>query len=183
MNSMADTSCDFLTLLERSRDSQYFTEMRMGCKWFTKEVLPGDMGKWGETGYSREDARYGKLQPQSVPARCSGTQLYLNVCPNLRQGNWAFISSITQSCLTLQPHRLQHTRLPCPSPSPRVCSKSCPLSWWCHPTISSRFPLFSCHQYFPASGSFPRNQFFTSGGQSIGVSASASYFWTFILLH
>ena len=55
---------------------------------------------------------------------------------------------------SLRPHGLQHTRFPCPSPSPRACSNSCPLSWWCHPTISSSVILFSCLQYFPASGSF-----------------------------
>ena len=76
---------------------------------------------------------------------------------------------------SLWPHRLQHARLPCPSPTLRACSNSCPLSWWCHPTISSTVvPLSSCLQSFPASGSFPVSQFFTSGGQSIGVSASAS---------
>ena len=66
-------------------------------------------------------------------------------------------------------------RLPCPSLSPRVCSNSCPLSRWCHPTISSSaVPFSSSHQSFPASGSFPVSWFFTSGGQSIGASASTS---------
>ena len=73
------------------------------------------------------------------------------------------------------PHGLQHTRLPCPSPTPRACSNSCPLSLWCHPTISSfAIPFSSCLQSFPAPGSFPMSQFFESGGRSIGVSASAS---------
>ena len=72
-------------------------------------------------------------------------------------------------------HGLQHVRLPCPSPTPRVYSNSCPLSWWCHPTISSSVtPFSSCLQSFSASGYFPMSQFFTSGGQSIGVSALAS---------
>ena len=85
------------------------------------------------------------------------------------------ISSVTQSCLTLLPHGLQHARPPCPSPTPGACSNPCPLSWWCHPTISSSvIPFSSCLQSFPASGSFPKGQFFTSGGQNIGVSASAS---------
>ena len=84
-------------------------------------------------------------------------------------------SSVAQSCLTLQPHGLQHSRPPCPLPTPGVYSSSCPLSQWCHPTIScSVVPFSSCPQSFPASGSFPMSQFFTSGGQSIGVSASAS---------
>ena len=76
---------------------------------------------------------------------------------------------------SLQPHGLQHTRPPCPSSTPRVYSNSCPLSWWCHPTISSSVVPFSYHlRSFPESGSFQMSQFFTSGGQSIGVSASAS---------
>ena len=72
-------------------------------------------------------------------------------------------------------HGLQHTRFPCPWPTPGTCSNSCPSSQWFHPTISSSVvPFFSCLQPFPASGYFPMNQFFASGGQSIGVSASAS---------
>ena len=84
------------------------------------------------------------------------------------------VSSVTQSCLTLPPHGLQHARFPYPSPAPRACSNSCPSSQWCHPTISSSVVPFSCLQSFPTSGSFPMSQFFTPGGQSIGVSASAS---------
>ena len=76
---------------------------------------------------------------------------------------------------SLPPHELQHTRPPCPSPTPRVYSNSCPLSQWCIPTISSSVvPFSSCRQSFPAPGSFQVSQFFASGGQSIGVSASAS---------
>ena len=76
---------------------------------------------------------------------------------------------------SLWPHGLQHARLPCPSPTGRACSNSCPSSQWCHPTISSSvIPLSSCIQSFPASWSFPLSQFFTAGGQRIGVSASAS---------
>ena len=76
---------------------------------------------------------------------------------------------------SLRPHGLQHARLPCPSPTPGACSNSCLLSQWCHPTISSSvIPFSSCLQSFPASGSFPTSQFFTSGGQSIGVSALTS---------
>ena len=75
----------------------------------------------------------------------------------------------------LQPHGLQHARLPFPSPTPGAYWNSCLLSWWCHPTISSSVVLFSsCPQSFLASGSFPMSHFFTSGGQGIGVSASAS---------
>ena len=76
---------------------------------------------------------------------------------------------------SLRPHELQHARPPCPSTTPRVYSNSCSLSRWCHTAIlSSVGPFCSCLQYFPASGSFQMSQFFASGGQSIGVSASAS---------
>ena len=76
---------------------------------------------------------------------------------------------------SLWPHGLKHTRLACPSPTPGDYSNSCPLSQWCHPTISSSvIPFSSRLQYFPASGSFPMSQFCTLGGKSIGISASAS---------
>ena len=76
---------------------------------------------------------------------------------------------------SLQRHGLQHARPPCPSPTPGVNSNSCPLSRWCHPTISSSVIPFSSHlQSFPASGTFQMNQFFSSRGQSVGYSASTS---------
>ena len=89
-------------------------------------------------------------------------------------------SSVAQ-CPTLWPHGLQHARPPCPSPTPGVYSNSCPLSWWCHPTISSSvIPFSSCPQSFPASGSFPMSQLFASGGQkywsfSFNISPSNEY--------
>ena len=80
--------------------------------------------------------------------------------------------SVTKSN-SLQLHGLQHTRLPFPSPSPEVCSNSCPLSRWCHPTISPSVTPFSpCLQSFPSSGSLPMSRLFPSGGQSIGASAA-----------
>ena len=86
-------------------------------------------------------------------------------------------SSVAQSCLTLQPHESQHSRPPCPSPTPGVHSNSHPSSQWCHPAISSSVvPFSSCPQTLPASESFPMGQIFTWGGQSIGVSALASVF-------
>ena len=76
---------------------------------------------------------------------------------------------------SLRPYEPQHTRPPCPSPTPRVHPNSCPLSQWCHPAISSSVvPFSSCLQTFPASGSFPMSQLFAWGGQSVGVSASTS---------
>ena len=94
-------------------------------------------------------------------------------------GNSAVVSSVqfSRSVMSdsLQPYGLQHARPPCPSPTPWACSISCSLSRWCPPTISSSVVPFSSHlQSFPTSGSFPMSQFFASGGQSIGVSASAS---------
>ena len=88
------------------------------------------------------------------------------------------ISSVQFSCSivskSLQPHGLQHARLPCPSPTPRACSDLRPSSQWCHPTISSSVVPFSCLQSFPASRSFLMSQLFVSGDQSIRASASAS---------
>ena len=94
---------------------------------------------------------------------------------NLRHEDQSIQFSRSVVSDSLQPLRLQHARLPCPSPMPRAYSNSCPSCWWCHPTISSSVVPFSSHlQSFPASGSFPVTQFFASGGQSIGVSVSAS---------
>jgi len=76
---------------------------------------------------------------------------------------------------SLWPHGLQHVRPPSSSPTPGIYSNSCPLSWWCHPAISSSVvPFSTCSQSFPASGSFKLSQIFASGSQSIGVSASTS---------
>ena len=85
-------------------------------------------------------------------------------------------SSVAQSWPTLRPHESQHARPPCPSPTPGVHSDSHPSSRWCHPAISSSvIPFSSCPQFLPASESFPMSQLFTWGGQSTGVSASASF--------
>ena len=87
------------------------------------------------------------------------------------------VSQFSRSVMSdsLRPHELQHARPPCPSPTPGVHPNPCPLSWWCHPAISSSvIPFSSCPQSFSASGSFPMSQLFPSGGQGIGVSASTS---------
>ena len=87
----------------------------------------------------------------------------------------AWVQSLSRVRLFATPWTAQHASPPCPSPTPRVYPNSSPLSWWCHPTISSSLVPFSCClQSFPASGSFSRSQFFASGDQSIGVSASTS---------
>ena len=107
-------------------------------------------------------------------------KIITKTCMTISKWQNFFKHCITQfSCSvvsdSLWPHGLQHSKLPCPSPSPEVCSNSCPLSQWCHPTISSSVapspPAFSLSQ---SSGSFPISQLFASGGQSIGASASAS---------
>ena len=89
-----------------------------------------------------------------------------------REASVQFSSSVMSD--SLQPHRLPHTRLPCPSPTLGACSNSCPSHQGYHPTISSVVPFSSCLQSFPASGSFSMTWFFASGGQRIGISASAS---------
>ena len=100
----------------------------------------------------------------------------LNFSPESGQGTGLlplFSHSVVSN--SLWPHGLQHTMPPCPSPTPRACSNSCPLSRWCHPTISSSdAPFSSCLQSCPASGSFQMSQLFTTDCQSIGASASAS---------
>ena len=96
------------------------------------------------------------------------------MCPDSK---WLFLLLFNHSVMSssLQLHGLKHVRLPCPSPSPGACSNPCPLSRWCHSTISSSvIPFSSCLQSFPASGSFLMSYLFTWGGQSIGVSPSAS---------
>ena len=102
-----------------------------------------------------------------------------NISEHNKSHIWKTHSSVQFSCSvvsdSLRPHGLQHARPPCWSPTPGVYSNSCPLSWWYRPTISFSVVPFSCHlQSFSASGSFPMSQFFPSGGQSIGVSASTS---------
>ena len=102
-----------------------------------------------------------KIPPPS--SCCSQLQSYISV---------QFSRSVVSD--SLQPHESQHARPPCPSPTPRVHLNSCPWIWWCHPAIpSSVVPFSSCPQSFPSSGSFQMSLFFISGGQSIGVSASA----------
>ena len=100
-----------------------------------------------------------------------------NVCLVNSKLNYLF-SQFSCSVVSdsLRPHEPQHARPPCPSPTPGVYPNPCPLSRWCHPTISSSvIPFSSCRQSFPASGSFPMSQLFTSDGQSIGVSVSTSF--------
>ena len=131
---------------------------------------------WGAISKSRRSS-----QPRlQTHVSCFSRQIFFFFFLN----HWATREALTWGSVqfsrsvrfdSLRPHGLQHARLPCPSPTPRACSNSWPSSSWCHPTISSSVIHFSsCLPSFPASGSFPMSQFFASGGQSIGVSASAS---------
>ena len=105
--------------------------------------------------------------------KCSRTEEWIKKMWYTHKHMHQFSHSVMSD--SLRPHGLQRSRLPCPSPNPGACSNSCPLSWWCHVTILFSVVLFSsCLQSFPVSGSFPMSQFFASGGQSIGVSASTS---------
>ena len=99
--------------------------------------------------------------------------IYTHICIYIHLTSVQFSCSVMFN--SLRSHGLQHARLPCPSPTSRACSNSCPSSWWCHPTISSSVVPFSfCLQSFPPSGSFSMSQSFATGGQSIGALASAS---------
>ena len=123
-------------------------------------------GREGEMGGAWEPIDYCSLIAWQV-------QEYSYIELNLLAFNSVQFSSSVVSD-SLPPNGLQYARPPCPSPTPRVYSNSCPLSGWCHPTISSSVVPFSCLQAFPASGAFQMSQFFTSGGQSSGFSASTS---------
>ena len=135
--------------------------------------------------FSRQEYWSGLPCPPPGDLLDPGIELMSPVSPELQMNSLLLshrrspIISVKFSCSvvsdSLRPHGLQHARPPCPSPTPRVHPNPCPLSWWCHPTTSSSVvPFSSCPQSLPASGSFQLNQLFASGGQSIGISASAS---------
>ena len=109
----------------------------------------------------------------SFPFRSPQSNEWSSLC--YRVGSHSVQFSHSVMTISLQPHGLQHARFPCPSPTLGIYSNSYPLSWWCHPTISSSVvPFSSCLLSFPASGSFPMSQFFAAGDRSTGVSASTS---------
>ena len=122
----------------------------------------------------------GGHSPLGCPVLPSAERSSLKEAANTHSHWWDCYSDLllfSRSAVSdsLWPRWLQHARIPCPSLSPRICSNSCPLSWWCYLTISSLMATFSsCLQSFPASGSFPMSLFFASGGQSIRASISAS---------
>ena len=137
------------------------------------------LGQWPGATYEQESLEVSPSAPRLVPTL--STHRLLNELRDTHKLSalWKRISVLEHCCCLLFSRfgtsGLQHTRLAWPSPSPRVCSNSCPLSQWCHPTISSSAAPFSFRpQSFPASGSFPMNQLFTSGDQSTRAFASAS---------
>ena len=128
-----------------------------------KPTWPAFLSQWKELIQSENHFHFlWKMWPRKVCPPSSSVQF----------------SSVAQSCPTFcDPHESQHARPPCLSPTPGVYPNLCPLSWWCHLTISSSvIPFSSCLQSFPTSGSFQMSQLFTSGGQNIRVSASTSAF-------
>ena len=140
------------------------------CPW---KVGIRNGGGWRVTGDWYFSSHSHRLEPMRSWGDSGRTKI-----PKSKDAQVPYVSvQFSHSVMSdsLWSHGLQHTRLPCPSPTPKTYSNSCPLSGWCHPTISSSVvPFFSRLQSFPASGSFPGSRLFTSGGQSTGVSASAS---------
>ena len=133
------------------------------------KILQARILEWIAIPCSR---RYSQPRDQ-IWISCTADRSFTVWATTEAQADHQFSCSVTSD--SLWPHGLPHTRLPCPSPTLRACSNSCPLSRWCHLTISSFVVPFSSHlQSFPASGSFEMSEYFASGGQSIGVSALAS---------
>ena len=160
--------------LENEYSLYWYSAMTRSIHWkimqdFTLELI-FQKGRHVSTSFCDWVVTWGLGQQQKSGIPCYGSSSGLIFIFSSVQ-----FSSVAQSCPTLQPHESQHTKPPCPSPTPAVYSNSCPWSQWCHPAISSSVVAFSsCPQFLPASGSFPMSQLFTSGGWSFGVSASAS---------
>ena len=146
------------------------------------KVKAGNLGSWVTISRDRARKREGKCWMNRPEA---WTNLWVLHCDwkspfGLKTSGWASrmgqfssLQLLSHVRLFVKPHESQHASPPCPSPTPRVYPDSCPLSQWCHQTtLSSVVPFSSCLQSFPASESFQMHQFFASGGQSIGVSAS-----------
>ena len=164
-----DAWAHFIPSSSRSRVSQ-LSQIVALC------ILTGLFSECSQSTMTRQGLEDLLAHPAWCEAHCLGVQCVWSAQNKLLstlQWGPCCCRLVAKSCPTLWPHGLQHPRLPCPSPSPRVCSNSCPFSQWCHPTISSSVaPFSSCPQSFPASKSLPTSQLFTSGGQSIGASAS-----------
>ena len=191
---------------EKSGGLQSMGSQRVGHDWVTKHTAQEfcdsclhpsellELALWNSE--KTKETKHFSSPPPTPTNKTQGTwgdfctwedplTMEVGLCDGLRRDGSLFLIvsfcsvQFSRSVMSnsLQPQGLQHTRLPCPSPTPRACSNSGPASWWCHPTISSSVvPFSSCPQSFPAPGSFPVSQLFPSGGQSIGVSASVSVF-------
>ena len=148
------TSCSTIIYLTYTDCFQLWGLCRMtilAWKSSSRNLFPTDIFPWILLGFWSVFALSENDTPISTP-------------PGRASVQFSSVQSLSHVQL-FATHELQHTRPPCPSPTPRVYSNSCPLSWWCHPTVSSSVvPFFSCLQSFPASGSFPMSQFFSSGG-------------------
>ena len=150
-----------------SRIASYIVLSHFSCVWLSATLWTVACQVPLSMGFSRQEYWRGLLFPSPGDLPASGIETSPTVT-SIAQVSCSVVSD------SLRPHGLQQARLPCPSSTPGVCSNSCPSNRWCHPTISSSVILFSFLQSFPASGSFLMSQFFTSGYQSIGVSASTS---------
>ena len=156
------------SLCHQRRDAMKITDQKQCCRKYHYA------GKWVLWTEFLEEALWGK-KGRSTPRMYLLQWGQVSAPSKMEEVQCSHFSHFSRSVVTdsLQPHGLQHARLPCSSPTPRACSNSCPLSQRCHPNISSSVIPFSSYlQSFPASGSFQMSQFFTSGGQSIGASAS-----------
>ena len=154
---------------KRPRFDPWVRKIPWRREWLSGPVfLPGEFqGQRSLMGYRPWGHKYSDRTEQLL--------LHLTICLSSLE-KWLFCCClVAESCLTVQPLGLQRARLPSPSPYPGICPSSYPLNQWCHPTMSSSVAHFSfCLQSFPAPGSFPMSCLFTSGGQSIGASASVS---------
>ena len=154
----------------------YLAELGLSCSMWALNCCIWDLVPWPgiETGPPALGVQsLSHWTTGEVPWPDIESPVLFILCSILPSVQFSSVHSVMSG--SLPPQGLQHARPPCPSPTPVVYSDSCPLSQWCHPTTSSSVaPFSSCLQFFPASRSFPVSQLFTSGGQSIGVSASAS---------
>ena len=131
---------------------------------YTQNVHQISNGEWRQKNRKSRYKNYRAIKKQKY--------VCVFLTKNYSLSEFSSVQSVVSD--SLWPHGLQQARLPCPSPTPGAYSDSCPLSWWCHPTISSSVvPVSSCLQSCPASGSFSMSQFSPSGGQSFGVSTSS----------
>ena len=141
------------------------------CNWVAKKnINQSDKWMWFLKNYMKENTQFSEVHIEGTYLMLESQRLSYKIRLQLTVH---FSRSVVPN--SLGPHGLQQARSPCPSPTPRVHPNPCPLSQWCHPTISSSvIPFSSCPQSFPASGSFPTSQLSASDGQSIGVLASTS---------